>query len=167
MRKITLELSSSSCNEAIKALVKYKKDTVRRLNEVCKQMAEVARQEAQRIFDQAASNVEEGNGGVYVTIEPIENGFKIVASGEDVYFIEFGTGNSAGMFYGDGLPVTSVPVYPGSYSERHAKIYAENGYWFFHGQIMSSTDTYMPMYYAGKKMREEFPKIVKEVFRKK
>ena len=166
MKTITLQLSADSCAKAIEELEKIKREIDPKLEEVCRRLAELGKETAQRIFDEAAANTAEGNGGVSVTCVPFESGYKIVASGKDVYFIEFGTGNSAGMFYGEGLPATSVPVYPGSYSERHKGMYAERGYWFYHGQIMSSTDTYMPMYYAGKTIRENMDKVIREVFGK-
>lgn len=165
MKSIKIELSTESCKQAVEDLKRYQKEIRPKMEEVCRKLAEIGKETAQRIFNEAAANVAEGNGGVQVTTVPIENGYKIVASGEDVYFIEFGTGNSAGMFYGDGLPVTSVPVYPGSYSETHAGIYAEKHYWFYRGQIMSSTDTYMPMYYAGKAIRENERRVIREVFK--
>ena len=166
MKTITLQLSADSCDKAIKELEKIKSEADPKLQEVCRRLAELGKEVAQRIFDEAAANTAEGNGGVAVVAVPFESGYKIVASGKDVYFIEFGTGNSAGMFYGEGLPATSVPIYPGSYSEKHNGMYAERGYWFYHGQIMSSTDTYMPMYYAGKTVRENMDKVIREVFGK-
>ena len=164
MKRIKIELSVDSCERAIDELQKYERDIRPKLEEVCKRLAELGRDTAQRIFDEASSNVEEGNGNVVVTCEPISNGWKIVASGEDVYFIEFGTGNSAGAFYGEGLPATSVPIYPGSYSQQNSGQFAKWGYWFHEGNIMSSTTVYMPMYYAGKAIRENAERIAQEVF---
>jgi hypothetical protein len=77
-----------------------------------------------------------------------------------VYFVEFGTGDAANP---NGYAV-SVPVYPGSYSEEHAEKYATYGFWWYGGEKLTETPAYMPMYYAGKRMREELPRIVKEVF---
>lgn len=162
MKTLTVELSVESCKKALDELKKYQKDIKPKLQEVCKRLAEIGVMEAQAHLVLADGNTDA------TILQPvqIENGYKIVMQGEDVYFIEFGTGNSAGMFYGDGLPVTSVPIYPGSYSETHSGMYAKFGYWFYRGEIMSSTDVYMPMYYAEKKMREEMPRVVKEVFGK-
>lgn len=162
MKTLTIELSAESCKKALDELKKYQKDIKPKLQEVCKRLAEIGVMEAQAHLVLADGNTDA------TILQPvqIENGYKIVMQGEDVYFIEFGTGNSAGMFYGDGLPVTSVPIYPGSYSETHSGMYAKWGYWFYRGEIMSSTDVYMPMYYAEKKMREEMPRVVKEVFGK-
>ena len=166
MHKIVLELSPASCKKALDELKQYRKRYKKQLDEVCRRLAEIGAEEARKHFALAAANTEEGNGGVDVLVEKIENGYKIVARGEDVYFIEFGTGNSAGMFYGDGLPPTSVPVYPGSYSEKHDGIYAKYGYWFYQGNLMSSTDVYMPMYHAGKAIRDNEKRVAEEVFGK-
>ena len=166
MKTITLELSAQSCKEALEEIKKYKTEIEPKLDEVCKRLAEIGAQVAGEKFAEANAEASTtGNGGVDVTVVPIEGGggYKIVASGEDVYFIEFGTGNSAGMFYGDGLPATSVPVYPGSYSEQNNGMYAQRGYWFYHGELFSSTPVYMPMYWAGKAIRENEKRIIEEV----
>ena len=86
--------------------------------------------------------------------------------GHDVYFIEFGTGFNAGTAYGDGLPPTSVPVYPGSWSEEHAQAFSTHGYWYYQGEKLQGTEAEMPMYYADKAIRENERKVVKEVFGK-
>ena len=164
MRTITIELSRESTKAALKQLNAYRKSLDDKLKEVCRRLAEIGMAEAQIHYNEANANVEEGNGNVSVSIAPTESGYKIVASGEDVYFIEFGTGNSAGMFYGDGMQNVSVPVYPGSYSKDHAQMYSTHGYWFYHGHIMSSTDSYMPMYWAGKAIRDNIEKVAREVF---
>lgn len=167
MKTISIQLSADSCNRAIEELKQYQKNIKPKLDEVCRRLAEIACQEANLHYAEAnADSAETGNGGVIATVLPLEggNGYKIRAEGEDVYFIEFGTGNSAGMFYGEGLPVTSVPVYPGSYSEQNKGMYAQYGYWFYNGKIMSSTPVYMPMYWAGKAVRDNLRRVEKEVF---
>jgi hypothetical protein len=49
---------------------------------------------------------------------------------------------------------------------EHSQKYAKQGWWWYGGEVMTGTPAYMPMYYAGKKMREEAPRIAKEVFGK-
>lgn len=170
MKKITIELSTKGINQAIREFNEYKKEYTSRtkslrgkMDEVCRRLAELGAIEARKLFYKAAS-AETGNGNVSVSVEKTPNGYKIVAKGEDVYFIEFGTGDAAGMYYGDGLPETDIPIYPGSYSERNAARYSTYGYWFYNGEIMSSTDSYMPMFYAGKKIRKNARRVMKEVF---
>lgn len=169
MKTITIELSPESCRKAIKELQYYERQIKPKLDEICKRLAQIGCDAANSHYAEAnADSARTGNGGVSAVVLPLDtgDGYKISASGEDVYFIEFGTGNSAGMFYGDGLPNTSVPVYPGSYSEQNAGMYAKWGYWFYQGEIMSSTPVYMPMYYAGKAIRENEKRIAQEVFGK-
>lgn len=168
MKTITIQLSADSCSDAVEELKQYHKNIKPKLDEVCRRLADIGCQEANIHYAEAnADSAETGNGGVIARPVPLAtgNGYKIVAEGKDVYFIEFGTGNSAGMFYGEGLPVTSVPVYPGSYSEQNKGIYAEYHYWFYNGKIMSSTPVYMPMYWAGKAVRDNLRRVEKEVFR--
>jgi hypothetical protein len=40
----------------------------------------------------------------------------------------------------------------------------KNGFWYYDKVRYTGTPAYMPMYYAERKMREEAPRIVKEVF---
>lgn len=154
MRKITCELSPESCKKAIKELKAYQREIGPKLNEVCRRLAELGKEIAQGLFDSAG----EGNGGVIVTTEPCENGWKIVASGEDVYFIEFGTGNDVSEHYN-----ASVPLYSGSWSEAHAQKYWINGYWYYGGVRYEGTPAYMPMFNAEKTIRQNVKSVVKEV----
>lgn len=154
MKQIVLELSPASCNKAVKELEKYQKEIKPKLDEVCKRLAEIGREEANAHL--ALAN---GNDNARIDIEPMDGGYKLVMSGSDVYFIEFGTGSEVSSHY-----EVSVPVFSGSWSMEHSQQYARHGWWWYGGEIYTGTPAYMPMYYAGKKMREEIPRIVKEVF---
>lgn len=153
-KQIILELSKESCQKALKELEKYQKEVKPKLVEVCKRLAEIGREEANAHL--ALAN---GNDDARIDIEPMDGGYKLVMSGSDVYFIEFGTGSDVDAHY-----ETSVPVFAGSWSMEHSQQYARHGWWWYGGEIYTGTPAYMPMYYAGKKMREEIPRIVKEVF---
>ena len=157
MKTITIQLSADSCQRALKQLQQYERQIKPKLDEICKRLAEIGAQEAQRFFDMA----EDGNGGTTVTTKKIENGWSIVAEGESVYFVEFGTGDAVTTAHGFSV---SVPVYSGSYSEQHAQKYSTYGYWYYGGERLTETPIYAPMYHAEKKMREEAPRIVREVF---
>lgn len=159
MKTITIELSEASCKKALKELQKYEKQIKPKLDEVCKRIAEVGAQEAQRFFNMA----ENGNGGTIVTTRKIENGWAVVAEGESVYFVEFGTGDAVTATHGFTV---SVPVYSGSYSEQNAQRYSTYGYWYYNGEMLTETPIYAPMYHADRKMRDEAPRIVQEVFGK-
>lgn len=164
MKTITVDLSVESVQKAIDELSDYKSSFDRKLNLVCKRLAEVGAQEA-RIRAAGAKAGFYGNDDVHVSVEPFDKGWKVVMSGADIYFVEFGTGIYAGEYAGDASNV-SVGIMPGDYSETHAKQYSEKGYWFYENQFYRGTPAEMPMYYAGKRMREEMPRIIKEVFGK-
>ena len=155
MKKITIELSADSCRAAVEELRQYRKEIKPKLDEVCKRLVEIGMLEAQLHLVLA-------NGNTDATIlQPvkIDNGYKLVMQGEDVYFVEFGTGSEVSSHY-----EVSVPVFSGSWSMEHAQQYAKHGWWWYGGEVMTGTPAYMPMYYAGKTMREEIPQIAKEVF---
>lgn len=156
MKQIILELSKDSCNKALKELEKYQKEIKPKMLEVCKRLAEIGAQEAN-----AHLVLANGNDDARISVEPMDGGYKLVMSGTDVYFVEFGTGSDVEPHY-----QTSVPVFAGSWSMEHSQKYAKQGWWWYGGDIYVGTPAYMPMYYAGQKMREEMPRIVKEVFGK-
>ena len=104
MRKleITLDLSPSGIRAAqrqIQAVSDWIESKTRQLLE---RLAEIGFQEARVMFNYAEAFYNNGKGGINadLTVEPIENGYAIRASGEDVCFIEFG----AGVTYDTGYP---------------------------------------------------------------
>lgn len=154
MKTITLDLSVASCKSAIKVLEKYEKQIKPKMDEVCKRLAAIGEQEAN-----AHLVLENGNTDARVFTVPTDRGYKLVMEGEDVYFIEFGTGDKVSDHYD-----TSVPVAWGTWSAEHKQMLWNKGFWYYDKVRYTGTKAYMPMYYAGKKMREEMPRIVKEVF---
>ena len=159
MRKIVVELSAESCNRAVKELEKYQKEIKPKMDEVCKRLAEIGRDEAILIVDQV--KLAEGNAVERIEAVKIDDGWKIVMSGKDVYFIEFGTGDGVNAHFD-----TDVPVAWGTWSAEHKQMLWERGFWYYDKVRYTGTTAYMPMYYAEKRMREEMPRIVKEVFSK-
>lgn len=157
MKTIAIELSVDSCNKAIKELQEYQKRIRPKLDEVCRQVAEVGRDEALSIIN--GIRLQDGNAVERVDVVPTDNGYKLVMEGEDVYFIEFGTGNGVSAHYD-----VSVPVAWGSWSAEHSQMLWNKGFWYYDNVRYTGTTAYMPMYYAERKMREEAPRIVKEVF---
>lgn len=156
-KKITLELSVESCQKAIKELEEYQKHIKPKLDEVCKRLAEIGREEALAVV--SGIRLQEGNAVERIDVVKIDNGYKLVMEGEDVYFIEFGTGDGVSAHYD-----TSVPVAWGSWSAEHSQMLFNKGFWYYDHVRYTGTPAYMPMYYAEKAMREAMPRIVKEVF---
>lgn len=100
-----------------------------------------------------------------VWTEPTENGYKISAEGEDVLFIEFGTGDRAGVLspWYDQVPADARP---GSWSETHAQQYSTQGFWYFGGKRYEFTEPHPAFYDAYQAMVEALPQIAQEVFGK-
>lgn len=158
MKTITIDLSFEGCNRAINELEKYQRDVKPKLLEVCKRLAQIG-------VETARTHLQLADGNTNVTIEEpvrMENGYKIVMDGKDVYFVEFGTGE---FTYRHGEEV-SVPVYPGSYSEKHAQQFSKYHFWWYGGQQYEGTPAYRPLLYAGQAIRQAVPRIAREVFDK-
>lgn len=155
MQTIAIELSPQSCDRAVRELNRYNKETRPKLDEICRRLAEIGAEAAR-----AALKLD--NGNTDATIEnPVktEDGYKIVMSGEDVYFVEFGTGE---FTYPHGNQV-SVPVYPGSWSEQHAQQFSKYHFWWYGGEQYEGTPAYRPMLRAGQAIRKAMPQVMKEV----
>lgn len=159
MKTVTIELSVDSCERAIKELVNYESTIKPKLDEVCKRLAEVGKQEIISIV--SSIPMSEGNSVSNVDALPTDNGWKIVMEGEDVYFIEFGTGNSVSPHFD-----TSVPVAWGTWSAEHSQMLWKKGFWYYEKHRFTETKAYMPMFYAEKRMRQELPRIMQEVLGK-
>lgn len=157
MRTITIELSVDSCQRAIAELQKYQRDVRPKMDEVCRKLAEIGAAEARAVV--GGIRTAEGNNSYNIEAVQTSNGWKIVMSGADVYFIEFGTGDGASPHYD-----TTVPVAWGTWSAEHKQMLWKYGFWYYNKVKYTGTPAYMPMYYAERKMREEMPRVVREVF---
>ncbi len=154
MRKITIELSKSSVDNAIAEIKAYRAELRKKYIEVCRRLAEIGAQEAQ-------THLQLSHGNTDATIMPIEksgNGYKIVMSGADVYFVEFGTGNQVSPHFD-----TDVPVAWGTWSAEHEQKLWNVGFWWYGGEKLEGTPASMPMYYAEKAIRANIDRVVKEV----
>ena len=156
MKKIVIELSPDSCARTLDELKEYQTKVQPKLMEVCKRLAEIGAAAAR-----ANLELKDGNTDAFIGDPvPIENGYKFAMSGRDVYFVEFGTGDDVNAY----TPNVTVLVAPGSWSETHSKKYMTYGFWFYHNEKYEGTKAYMPMYYAGKAIRENMRRVVEEVF---
>lgn len=160
MRNILLELTPVSCYHAKQTIDAYARRENDRLDKVCKRLAEEGAREA-RLHSMMSKDY--GNDDVNISVEKMENGYKVVMSGQDIYFVEFGTGMYAGEYAGDASNV-SVGIMPADYSDTHAQQYSKKGYWFHDNVFYRGTPAEMPMYWAGKRIREIMPKVIKEIY---
>lgn len=118
----------------------------------------------ERIAEHAREVADQGYGGaVNVTVEPIDNGYAIIAEGRAVGFLEFGAGdtvNSGNMF----ADQVDYEVRSGSYSETHARQYELMGRWVFGGIVYTQVTPRNAMQGAWDSVQQEWRSIAEEVF---
>ena len=158
-RKVVIELSPQSVKDAVKILETYKKWVDKKMDELMVRLAAVGLETARVRFEMGAT---EGNKAPETWVEPIENGFKIIARGKDVFFIEFGAGDAAGN-HPDSANAP-VDTSPGSYSKINTGEYAKYQSWHHKGVKYTELQPQMPMYHAMREMERNVKKIAKEVF---
>lgn len=159
---ITVQLNSKSISAAIKEVRAYKAWAERKTRELAKRLVELGAQEAKVRFSGAQYD---GGNDATVSVESIPGGYKIVASGGSVFFIEFG----AGVYYNGSEPypeprpagVVGIGEYGKGYGKRKA--------WGFYDErgelvVTHGTPAAMPMLHAGRTMRQNIEKIAEEVF---
>lgn len=154
MRRIVIELSRSSIDNAVEELKAIKKEHKKKCDEVCRRLAEIGAQEAQTHLQLSHGNTD----AKIMPVQKIDNGYKIVMSGADVYFVEFGTGDQVSPHFD-----TDVPVAWGSWSAEHEQKLWNVGFWWYGGEKLTGTPASMPMYYAEKAIRANIDRVVREV----
>ena len=158
MKKITIELNPTSINKAIKDIRKLNAEWDRKIDEVTRRLAEIGATKASLGFSRA---IYTGDNDVSISVEPIENGYSIIASGEAVLFIEFGSGVTYG--YGHPAPMNYGPgTYPGNghwADPRGWWLPKDKGGLHTYGNPPSAT-----MYQTGKELQQEILRIAREVF---
>lgn len=123
MRIVVDPLSKDSISKAIKALNTYKKDFAKKEREFVRRLAEIGVRLAGGIYAVADYD---GEHNITVYLKQTSNGYAVVAEGETVGFLEFGTGIKHREWSGDHLEYTPPPH--GSYGKGHGK--QPYGWWF-------------------------------------
>lgn len=153
----------ASINRAVKEIEEYTEWVLQKGNELCKRLADLGVEVANIYFIPEPWN---GNEDVVVTTEPLNNGYLVKANGEDVCFLEFGTGVTAGLGYDSNVLEPPVPIMPGSWSQTEGKgnFTSDHPYWYYNGHPMDGTVPQMGMYHAANEIAQRFNQIAKEVF---
>ena len=104
-----------------------------------------------------------------IDIVQTNDGYVLRAEGQDVLFIEFGTGDMAGAMSNryDQVPIS---VQPGSWSKAHGGEYWRTGgpgkgFWHFGGKEYHYTPPHPAFYYAYEAMVQARPQIASEEFK--
>lgn len=157
---ITVKLSQNGFLKAAKELEKHAEKSFKKDDEFLRVLAD----RGAEIAKSAYADADENQTPPIVDTIKTKNGYSIVAQGQDVCFMEFGTGVQAGMGY--DLPVPApFAIAPGSWSIRHSRRFIVQGFWYFHKKRYFGTYPLKGMYYASKMMREKAKEIAREVYR--
>lgn len=129
-------------------------DLDRKVKEVAERLCQIGEPIIRQVHGHHADRIE--------TV-PTRNGYKIVAEGQDILFIEFGAGDAAGS---ENALYDAVPweAQPGTWSMNHAQMYSRYGFWVFGGQIYREVQPTPAFYYAYEYMAQNLPRIAREVF---
>ncbi len=145
----------ASVSRAQRRLDEYFADLIEKANTVCERLATIGAVRASLDFSRAIYN---GTNDVAVTVEPIDNGYAIHATGNAVLFIEFGSGASYG--YGHPEPEGYGPgTYPG---KGHWD--DPNGWWYGNHEHSYGNPPAQAMYNAKRDIQAEVQRIADEVF---
>lgn len=159
--KIELTLNDKSINQAIKELEKYKRDLDNKARIVVERLASLGATNASLGFARAVTT----ENDVQVTVEWVDsNTMRIRATGEEVLFIEFGTG----ITYGYGHPMAQELGYgAGTYPSDKGNWDNPNGWWYSKDGNPKHTYGNPPnavMYNTMKMVEREAERVVREVF---
>ena len=161
-RRISVKLNTRSISSAIRDVQAFKSWVDIKARELTKRLAELGAAEARVRFSGAQYS---GDNDAVVTVEPIANGYKIVATGGSVFFIEFG----AGVYYNGAEPypeprpagISGIGEYgQGKGSRKAWGFYDERGELV----ITHGTPAAMPMLHASRVIMQDVQRIAKEVF---
>lgn len=162
MRRISVPMTHEGLQKAIKDVKAYKKWIQEKEKLLCYKLALIGAQEASVRF---AGAVYDGVNDSDISVDEIENGYRITAKGKAVCFIEFGAGvyHNPSEPYPNPRPEGIVGI--GEYGKGNGK---RQG-WFFNmdGETVFTrgTPAAMPMYYASEEIKDAVAEIAKEVFR--
>ena len=155
MKKVyNIDLSTQGIKELQDGLKEYDKWLKRKSDELAKRLADMGAVKAELNFAAAYYDGDEEHA---ITVEPIDGGYSVKASGRTVLFVEFGTGLN-----GYGHPELHG-MGPGTYPGK-GHWDDPNGWWYAHGQHSHGNPPNMPMYNTVKELEQELARVVREVF---
>ena len=157
-----MSLSAKSVEQAIRELKAFRDSLEKRKEQMLEELVNIGLYEAQVRFTSA---MYDGVNDVEVNVETIENGYRIVAEGKAVAFIEFG----AGVYYNPTEPypnprpegIVGIGEYGKGYGKRQAWGFKDDS-----GELVIThgNPAAMPMWHASEEMRNSILKIARRVF---
>lgn len=161
MKIVINPLDPKSIDNALKQVRQYQKTFHQKVEELCRVLAETGYDVAAARFSGAQYD---GNNDVTVRIEKSETGYRLIAEGESVAFIEFGTGikmNPGGnSSYPGDRPEGIAGI--GEYGKGHG---ATGHRWYYdNGKYSYGNPPAMGMYRAEQEMLKEVMNIARRIF---
>lgn len=168
MKKISIDLSVSSIEEAIREIEEYKRSLVYKTAKFVERLADIGIPVIDANMNTQGDSSPEHNTYVKIRSFGAYSEATLVLQGRDILFIEFG----AGVHYNGEVGTSPNPkgekmkMTIGSYGKGQG---ANDSWVYFSeedGRFKTShgTKASMPMYNAGVKIRQEVIQIAKEVF---
>lgn len=153
---LNLHVDASGVDNAVAALLNLRIGLQQKADVICERLASIG---AVRASLGMARAFYTGNGSYDISVEPIPNGYAVMASGETVLFLEFG----AGVTYGYGHPQAGeFGMGPGTYpGQKHAM--DPNGWWTPDGEHTYGNPPTMAMWNAAQDIKSEVERVCREV----
>ncbi|MGM9924236.1 MAG: hypothetical protein ACI4EU_08400 [Butyrivibrio sp.] len=158
---IKISVDTKSLNHLIRTVDKKLDRYTKKINKLTRKLAEMG---ATNVSLGYARALYDGYNDIEVSVEEAENGFDIIASGEKVLFVEFGTGITMGY----GHPQAGEFGYgPGTYNPRSKNWQSPYG-WYFKDADGQKYHTYgnppsMTMYETAKQLKDAVLETAKAV----
>lgn len=161
MKHFTVSLDKNVLANTIKRLNAYRDSIPTKAKMIAMRLAELG---AEKVFVGFLAVEYAGANDISVDVQEIANGYRILAAGQSVAFIEFG----AGVRFGEGYPGTKpagiVPI--GTYGKGYGS--REQG-WYFKSLSGDAEHTYgnppaAVMYKTAQELREAVLMVAREVF---
>lgn len=155
--KISATIGRDPIMQAINELEQYQRRMQQKIETFMERIADEACDEAAAVYGEQVA--------VFAVFE--DNGFRIIAGGDQVCFLEFGAGEAtdnshpmAGQFQSE----TGIPVEPGAYSKTHAMQFTRQGYWKYDNQTYTEIVPKPGLWRARQLIERRAREIAQEVF---
>jgi len=153
---IKITIDQSAIDKATRQLEEYTENLREKANQICERLATYGAVQASLGFSRAFYT---GQSNFDISVEPIDNGYAIIAGGETVLFLEFGAGVSMGYGHPQAGEFGMGPgTYPGKghWDQPY-------GWWIPGGEHTYGNPPTMAMYNTSKEIEQEVERVAREV----
>ena len=164
--RLRMDLSTKNVRKVAEQLAEIKKGFNMRVWKVSRITAE----HVKRVIDLQYATGTDYIGWRDVTVETIQlpkrAGYRVAAYGEDIYFLEYGTGIHAGKNKPSDVRL-AVPATPGSYSQNYGQgqyIPGVKEWWMYGNATIKGSRPAWAFHYARQYSPDFIKDAVKEVF---